>query len=120
MRSARRSTGAAANVAAPQVGGFWLGHPLLECRSSGELARLLTDPVLRGRGVPHGDGRTVLLLPGFLASDGTLRLLARFLRRIGYRPVAGGIRFNSGCGDSFDERMVDVIDREYSMSGRRL
>ena len=102
------------------VDGFWFGHPLLECRCSAELARLLTDPVLRGRGVPHGDGRSVLLLPGFLAPDATLRLLARFLGRIGYRPVASGIRFNSGCGDSFDERMVGVIDREYSMGGRRL
>ena len=122
MRATARKRAAAAvtDGAAPGVDGFWLGHPLLECRSSGELARLLTDPVLRGRGVPHGDGRSVLLLPGFLVSDATLRLLARFLRRIGYRPVASGIRFNSGCGDSFDERMVGVIDREYSMSGRRL
>ena len=116
----KRAAASATNGAATGVDGFWLGHPLLECRSSGELARLLTDPVLRGRGVPHGDGRSVLLLPGFLVSDATLSLLARFLRRIGYRPVASGIRFNSGCGDSFDERMVGVIDREYSISGRRL
>ena len=118
--TARKRAAAATNGAATGVDGFWFGHPLLECRCSGELARLLTDPVLRGRGVPHGDGRSVLLLPGFLVSDATLRLLARFLGRIGYRPVASGIRFNSGCGDSFDERMVGVIDREYSMGGRRL
>jgi triacylglycerol lipase len=118
--TARKWTAAAANGAAPQVGGFWLGHPLLECRSSGELARLLTDPVLRGRGVPDGDGRRVLLLPGFLVSDVTLRLLGRFLARIGYRPVASGIRFNSGCGDSFDKRLVSLIEREYSAGGRRL
>src|ERR1700761_4292241 len=116
----KRAAASATNCAATGVDGFWLGHPLLECRSSGELARLLTDPVLQGRGVPRGDGRSVLLLPGFLASDATLRLLARFLGRIGYRPVASGIRFNSGCGDSFDERMVSVIDREYVMVRRRL
>jgi pimeloyl-ACP methyl ester carboxylesterase len=118
--TARKRPAAATNGAATGVDGFWFGHPLLECRCSGELARLLADPVLRGRGVPHGDGRSVLLLPGFLVSDATLRLLARFLGRIGYRPIASGIRFNSGCGDSFDERMVGVIDREYSMGGRRL
>src|SRR6202012_943465 len=116
----KRAAASATNGAATGADGFWVGHPLLECRSSGELARLLTDPVLRGRGVPRGDGRSGLLLPGFLVSDATLRLLARFLRRIGYRPVASGIRFNSGCGDSFDERMVGVIDRECSISGRRL
>src|ERR1700761_9263528 len=122
MRAAarERATEAATNGAATGVDGFWLGHPLLECRSSGELARLLADPVLRGRGVPHGDGRSVLLLPGFLVSDATLSLLARFLGRIGYRPVVSGIRFNSGCGDSFDERMLGVIEREFSMAGRRL
>jgi triacylglycerol lipase len=118
--TARKRPAAATNGAATGVDGFWFGHPLLECRCSGELARLLADPVLRGRGVPHGDGRSVLLLPGFLAPDATLSLLARFLGRIGYRPVASGIRFNSGCGDNFDERMVGVIDREYSISGRRL
>ena len=38
-----------------------------------ELAALLRDPVYRGRGVPRGDGRPVLLIPGFLAGDWTLR-----------------------------------------------
>src|ERR1700744_389028 len=109
MRATARNQAAADSGAVPGVNGFWLGHPLLEYRSSGDLAHLLTDPVLRGRGVPHGDGRSVLLLPGFLVSDATLRLLARFLKRIGYRPVASGIRFNSGGGDSFDERMVGGI-----------
>ncbi len=118
--TARKRATTDTNGAATGVDGFWFGHPLRECGSPGELARLLTDPVLRGRGVPHGDGRSVLLLPGFLASDVTLRLLARFLGRIGYRPVASGMRFNSGCGDSFDERMVGVLGREYSMGGRRL
>jgi len=59
------------------------GHPLLELRWYGELARLIADPVMRGRGVPRGDGRSVLLLPGFLAGDSSLSLLALFLRRIG-------------------------------------
>jgi triacylglycerol lipase len=108
------------NGAATGVAGLWFGHPLRECRCPGELARLLADPVFQGRGVPHGDGRSVLLLPGFLACDATLKPLARFLGRIGYRPVASGIRFNSGCGDSFDERMFGVINREYSMGGRRV
>ena len=78
------ATAAATNGAATGVDGFWLGHPLLEYRSSGELARLLTDPVMRGRGVPHGDGRSVLLLPGFLVSDVTLRPLARFSQAVGF------------------------------------
>ena len=37
-----------------------------------ELSALLRDPVFRGRGVPHGDGRPVLLVPGFLSGDWAL------------------------------------------------
>ena len=98
----------------------WHGHPLLELRCYAELARLLVDPVFRGHGVPHGDGRSVLLLPGFLAPDSSLRLLAQFLRRIGYHPVLSGIRFNSGCGNTFDQRIVRTVVREHTRTGRRL
>ena len=50
----------------------WWGRPLAETRWQLELARLLVDPVLRGRDVAPGDGRPVILLPGFLAGDQTL------------------------------------------------
>ena len=98
----------------------WRSHPVLEFRCYGELARLLGDPVFRGHGVPQGDGRSVLLLPGFLAPDGSLRVMAQFLRRIGYDPVLSGIRFNSGCGNTFDQRIVRTVIREHARSGRRL
>ena len=96
------------------------GHPLLELRWYGELARLVADPVMCGRGVPRGDGRSVLLLPGFLAGDSSLSLLALFLRRIGYRPIRCGIRLNSGCFATFDRRMVDRLVRAHDRSGRRV
>jgi len=96
------------------------GHPLLELRWYGELARLVADPVLCGRGVPRGDGRSVLLLPGFLVGDSSLSLLALFLRRIGYRPIKCGIRLNSGCFATFDRRMVDKLVRAHDSSGGRV
>ena len=46
-----------------------------------EFSALLRDPVFRGRGVPPGDGRPVLLVPGFLAGDWTMRVLDGWLRR---------------------------------------
>ena len=45
----------------------WWGRHLHELRWQLEAARLLADPVFYGRGVPRGDGRPVLLLPGLLA-----------------------------------------------------
>ncbi len=59
-----------------------------------ELSALLRDPVFRGRGVPHGDGRPVLLVPGFLSGDWSLRMMHGWLERIGYRSYLSGILFN--------------------------
>ena len=59
-----------------------------------EMTALARDPVGRGRGVPRGDGRSVLLVPGFLSGDWSLRVLHAWLRRVGYRPFRSGIQFN--------------------------
>jgi pimeloyl-ACP methyl ester carboxylesterase len=73
-----------------------------------ELSALLKDPVLRGRGVPRGDGRPVLLIPGFLAGDWTLRVLHAWLGRIGYRPYLSGIVLNV----HHSERMLSGLRRK--------
>jgi triacylglycerol lipase len=59
-----------------------------------ELNALWKDPVYRGRGVPRGDGRAVLLVPGFLSGDWSLRILHDWLLRIGYSSHLSGINFN--------------------------
>lgn len=59
-----------------------------------EFTALLRDPVFRGRGVPRGDGRPVLLVPGFLAGDWALRVMDSWLGRIGYQTYLSGILLN--------------------------
>jgi triacylglycerol lipase len=59
-----------------------------------EMSALLRDPVFRGRGVPRGDGRHALLIPGFLSGDWSLAVLSNWLERIGYKPHLSGILFN--------------------------
>jgi len=59
-----------------------------------ELTALLGDPVFRGRGVRHGDGRPVLLVPGFLSGDWSMTVMHGWLKRIGYSPHMSGIYFN--------------------------
>src|SRR5436190_16685262 len=81
------------------AGDRWWGRHLQEIRWQAKLARLLVDPVYRGEGVPRGDGGPVMLIPGFLAGDGSLSLMAAWLRRIGHRPHASGIRLNVDCAD---------------------
>lgn len=72
-----------------------------------ELSALLRDPVLRGRGVPKGDGRPVLLIPGFLAGDWTMRVLDAWLGRVGYRSHLSGILLNV----HHSERMLSGLRR---------
>lgn len=59
-----------------------------------EFAALSRDPVFRGRGIPRGDGRAVLLIPGFLSGDWSMLIMSSWLRRIGYTPHMSGINFN--------------------------
>jgi pimeloyl-ACP methyl ester carboxylesterase len=98
----------------------WWGNHLAETRWPLELARLVADPVFLPLGVPRGDGRPVLLMPGFLAGDPTLGVLAGWLWRLGYQPH--GCRFiaNADCSD----RAADLVERKvsslYGRTGRRV
>src|ERR1044072_4884994 len=76
----------------PQVPPLWR-----ESRVGLAAARLLRSPVWRGAGVVPGDGRGVLLVPGFLAGDGSLGTMAKWLRANGYWTRRAGIRSNIRC-----------------------
>jgi triacylglycerol lipase len=86
-----------------------------------ELARLLVDPVyLSQSGVERGDGRPVVLLPGFLAGDRTLAVMAGWLRRLGYVPHTCGFVANVDCSDRAVQRIEGHIDAVYRRHGRRV
>jgi pimeloyl-ACP methyl ester carboxylesterase len=98
----------------------WYGRPLAETRWMLEASRLLVDPVFRGGGLPRGDGRPVILMPGFLAGDQTLVVIATWLKRLGYRPRLCGFVANIDCSNRAAarvERRVDGLHRRY---GRRV
>jgi pimeloyl-ACP methyl ester carboxylesterase len=90
-----------------------------EARLGLEAAALLRDPVLRGEGVRDGRGRPVLLIPGFLAGDGSLALMADWLRRAGYRPSRAGMRANVSCSGAALERLEERLERIVAEQGRR-
>jgi triacylglycerol lipase len=98
---------------------WWGNHPA-ELRWQLELYRLLVDPVFRGHGVPPGDGRPVLLMPGFGAGDYVLGILAGWLRRIGYAPHVAGFVTNTGCSDSSLERVERRVASLSEGYGRRV
>jgi triacylglycerol lipase len=94
----------------------WWGRPVAETRSMLELARLLVDPVFRVHsGVLRGNGRPVVLLPGFLAGDPSLAVMARWLRGLGYAPHTCGFVANVDCSD----RALERVDRHVNALHQR-
>jgi pimeloyl-ACP methyl ester carboxylesterase len=85
-----------------------------------ELAALRRDPVWRGEGVARGDGRPVLLICGFLAGDPSLRTMASWLSRIGYRPARAGLRWNVGCAGETVDRLERRAEELAGEAGDRI
>lgn len=91
-----------------------------EARVALEHAALRRHPVFRGDGVPAGDGAPVLLVPGFLAGDLSLGLMAGWLKRIGYRPCRAGIRINVDCTSRAIERLEAQLEQFADGHGRKV
>jgi pimeloyl-ACP methyl ester carboxylesterase len=91
-----------------------------ESRVALEHAALLRDPVLQGEGVERGDGAPVLLVPGFLAGDPSLTTMARWLRRMGYRPCRAQMRVNVDCAARGVERLEVALERHAERHGRKV
>jgi triacylglycerol lipase len=87
-------------VRTPYIPPFWR-----EGFAGVEAATLLRSAVFRGGGVPAGDGRPVLLIPGFLAGDGSLGTMTQWLRANGYRTSRAGIRANLDCSEAACARL---------------
>lgn len=90
-----------------------------ESRMGLELAALLRDPVFRGDGVTDGGGQPVLLVPGFLAGDDSLRVMSRWLRSTGHHPSRAGIRINVACSGRAVESLEHRLERLVDERGRR-
>lgn len=85
-----------------------------------EAAALFRSSVWRGGGVPDGEGRPVLLIPGFMAGDGSLATMTRWLRENGYRTRRAGIRANVGCSEDYLQRLETRLEELAAASGERV
>jgi triacylglycerol lipase len=90
-----------------------------EARIGFEAAALVRDPIFRGDGLADGRGRPVLLVPGFLAGDGSLSMMAGWLKRAGYRPSRAGIVSNVNCAGAVMPRLERRLERLVERQGRR-
>lgn len=90
-----------------------------ESRLGLELGSLLRDPILHGEGVSDGRGQPVLLIPGFLAGDGSLTVMGRWLKSTGHYPKRAGIRMNVNCSGSAVERLEERLEELVARQGQR-
>ncbi|MDQ3719553.1 MAG: alpha/beta hydrolase [Actinomycetota bacterium] len=97
-----------------------LPHPPLwrESRMALEAASLVRSGVWRGEGVADGRGQPVLLIPGFLAGDGSLSMLTHWLRRTGHHTGKAGIRLNVGCSGRSLDRLEGGLEELVERQGR--
>ena len=85
----------------------------------GELRALQRSGLLDEPRTNVGDGLAVLLIPGLLAPDRSLVLLARYLKRHGFTPRRAGIASNVDCSEREAKRLEERLERAYVETGRR-
>lgn len=90
-----------------------------ELRYGLELARLLADGDFR-RPRRSRNAPPVLLIPGFMAGDGSLSVLAGWLRRRGSRTSGAGMLLNTDCAARALERLEERLRRLSTRSGERV
>jgi pimeloyl-ACP methyl ester carboxylesterase len=91
-----------------------------EAQAFGEFAALHRDPVFFGVGVPRGDGRTVLVIPGLFGNDAYLQPLQIWLRRIGYSPAWSTLFPNAGCPERLSGQLRRALGAQRRDTSRPL
>jgi triacylglycerol lipase len=105
-------------MSSPLVPGAAPTAPLRgELRYGLELARLLADSTFL-RPPRAADAPPVLLVPGFMAGDASLNVLAGWLRRRGSRVARAGILLNTDCGEREAQRVEARVERLAADAGK--
>ena len=87
-----------------------LGSAALRIRGPVAMTRFLRSDVLAGKGIPHGDGRPVLLLPPAVAGDWLMPVMLSWLKRIGYAPHGSQISLHVDCSDRTMGRVLPRLE----------
>jgi pimeloyl-ACP methyl ester carboxylesterase len=86
--------------------------------STHDFSQLASDPIFFGIGVPRRDGHSVMVVPGWLADDRYLQPMLGWLGRIGYRPIASGIKRNTGQLDRLAREVAERLQQRVDENGR--
>lgn len=95
---------------------FWT---LTEGRAIFELGSFYAMRGLLSR-LPRGDGHSVIVLPGFLASDASTQLMRDLLTELGYDTHGWSLGRNVKIDIAREQAMIDLLDRVHDLSGRKV
>lgn len=87
---------------------------LLEGRTFLELGTFYATQCLLEKETPMGDGHPVLVLPGFLASDKSTKVLRAFLKKKGYAAYGWDIGRNLGrlsYNEALQQKILDLTEQ---------
>src|SRR3954471_20813904 len=85
-----------------------------------EAAALMRSRVWRGERIDDAGGQPVMLIPGFLAGDDSLSLMARWLRSAGHHTSKAGMRANVDCSEAAYERLLERLEAVAKRRGERV
>jgi pimeloyl-ACP methyl ester carboxylesterase len=71
-------------------------------------------------GQPRGQGRPVVVVPGFGTNDASTFLIRGYLTRLGYQCTGWGLGVNTGAVEVQLEQTVDVVRRRFDETGQRV
>lgn len=95
-----------------------LGAAALRVRGPVAMTRFLRSDVLAGKGIPHGDGRPVVLLPPAAAGDWLMPVMLSWLRRIDYASYRSSIGLHVDCSDRTMSRVLPRVEEIAERHGR--
>ena len=85
-----------------------------------QLRMLLSDPLYRDNTPLRGNGDPILLIPGFLAGDWSLQVMASWLTKQGYHIHDSGVTWNVQCPLRTGELLQQCLDSLANQHGRPL
>ena len=97
-----------------------LGAAALRVRGPVALSKFLRSEVLAGNGIPHGDGRPVVLLPPAAAGDWLMPVMLAWLRRIHYTAYRSSISLHVDCSDRTMSRVLPRVEEIAERQGRKV
>lgn len=100
--------------------GAYLGRPVWnEARKPFELRALMRSPEWRGENVPVGEGRPVVIVPGFLAGRRSAHALEHVLGEAGWTVAVPPIGRNAGPAIDTINLIVDATRSLMDQTGER-